>query len=100
MTQPKAIEKILSASDTGQTGGHQAGILVPKTGEVLSFFPRLDPHRKNPRVVLDVIDDADDVPRAVEGIHPPDGIAGDERVGTERLHHPDREGDLAHRKSL
>ena len=56
--KPQAIEKTLSANDTGQTGGHQAGILVPKTGEVLSFFPHLDGSRKNPRAVLNVIDDA------------------------------------------
>src|SRR4051794_3860535 len=55
--QPSAIEKILSANDTGETGGHQAGILVPKEGGILSFFPKLDPTVKNPRSVLDVIDD-------------------------------------------
>ncbi len=54
---PAAIEKILSANDTGETGGHQAGILVPKNGGVLSFFPHLNAKLKNPRVVLDVIDD-------------------------------------------
>jgi Restriction endonuclease EcoRII, N-terminal len=55
---PRAIEKTLSANDTGETGGHQAGILVPKGGGVLSFFPRLDPTMKNPRAVIDVMDDA------------------------------------------
>ncbi len=55
--QPSAIEKILSANDTGETGGHQAGIHVPKEGGVLSFFPALDAKVKNPRSVLDVVDD-------------------------------------------
>ena len=55
--QPTAIEKTLSANDTGETGGHQAGILVPKDGGVLSFFPRLDATLKNPRSVIDVMDD-------------------------------------------
>jgi hypothetical protein len=55
--QPSAIEKILSPNDTGETGGHQAGILVPKEGDVLAFFPRLDATIKNPRAVLDVVDD-------------------------------------------
>jgi hypothetical protein len=55
--QPSAIEKTLSANDIGETGGHQAGILVPKQGGVLSFFPHLDAKIKNPRSVLDVIDD-------------------------------------------
>lgn len=56
--KPQAIEKTLSANDTGETGGHQAGILVPKTGGVLPFFPNLDSTRKNPRTRLNVIDDA------------------------------------------
>ena len=55
--QPTAIEKTLSANDTGETGGHQAGILVPKEGRILSFFPSLDTKLKNPRSVLDVVDD-------------------------------------------
>ncbi len=53
-----AIEKILSANDTGETGGHQAGICVPKAENILSFFPLLNPKLKNPRQVLDIIDDA------------------------------------------
>ena len=35
-----AVEKILSRNDTGETGGHQAGIHVPKKKEILSFFQR------------------------------------------------------------
>jgi hypothetical protein len=51
------IEKILSANDIGKTGGHQAGILVPKNPAILGFFPYLDSARKNPRTMLDMIDD-------------------------------------------
>ncbi len=43
------VRKSLSANDLGLTGSHQAGILVPKNQEVLSFFPRLDGKSKNPR---------------------------------------------------
>lgn len=46
------ISKVLSANDTGQTGGHQAGILVPRRPDILSFFPRLQPEVKNPRIPL------------------------------------------------
>jgi len=46
------ILKRLSANDVGETGGHQAGILVPKNKQVLAFFPILDPAFKNPRMML------------------------------------------------
>lgn len=52
-----AIEKTLSKNDTGETGGHQAGILVPKAPEILGFFPQLGAEIKNPRVPLDLVDD-------------------------------------------
>ncbi len=52
------IVKVLSANDTGETGGHQAGILVPKDPALLSFFPKLDPTLYNPRVHLRFLDDA------------------------------------------
>lgn len=55
--KPEAIEKILSANDTGETGGHQAGILIPKDKHILSFFPALDSSIKNPRKPLDFIDE-------------------------------------------
>ncbi|MCB1680966.1 MAG: hypothetical protein H6858_04075 [Rhodospirillales bacterium] len=45
-----SVTKELSANDTGETGGHQAGILVPKQKELLSFFPPLDARQYNPRV--------------------------------------------------
>ena len=40
-----AISKNLSANDTGETGGNRAGMLIPKTGEILTFFP-LDANQK------------------------------------------------------
>jgi hypothetical protein len=52
-----AIEKTLSKNDTGETGGHQAGILVPKEPDILGFFPQLAGNIKNPRVPLDLLDD-------------------------------------------
>lgn len=47
-----AIEKMLSRNDTGETGGHQAGILIPKKPEILSFFPELNNEEKNPRFLI------------------------------------------------
>lgn len=55
---PSAISKVLSANDTGQTGGHQSGILIPKTGDVLTFFPYMGPETKNPRTKLLFVDSA------------------------------------------
>jgi Restriction endonuclease EcoRII, N-terminal len=52
MTIIKKITKTLSANDTGETGGHQAGMLIPKAPRFLSFFPVLDPTVKNPRISL------------------------------------------------
>lgn len=45
----KSYEKILTKNDTGETGGHQAGIAVPKKDlELLAFFPKLDIQVFNP----------------------------------------------------
>lgn len=52
MDKPNAISKILSSNDAGATGGHQSGILIPKGGGVLDFFPDLGCKEKNPRVIL------------------------------------------------
>ncbi|WP_029034550.1 EcoRII N-terminal effector-binding domain-containing protein [Salinimicrobium terrae] len=52
------IIKQLSSNDTGETGGHQGGILVPKKMEILNFFPTLPKEEKNPRIQLTFIDDA------------------------------------------
>lgn len=46
------ITKVLSANDTGDTGGHQAGMLVPKDPRILAFFPFLNPREHNPRCHL------------------------------------------------
>ena len=47
--RPRAISKELSRNDTGETGGHQAGILVPKDPSILAFFPSIDSNQYNPR---------------------------------------------------
>lgn len=57
MTRPRTITKTLTANDVGDTGGHQAGILVPKAPEILAFFPTLSAAEKNPRVPLTFRDD-------------------------------------------
>ncbi len=54
----RAISKVLSANDTGDTGAHQAGILVPKNPEIISFFPPLGNSVKNPRYHLPFYDDS------------------------------------------
>lgn len=56
-SRPVIISKILSRNDTGETGGHQAGILIPKDHEILSFFPKLDESRKNPRHLISFYDE-------------------------------------------
>lgn len=48
----RQIYKKLSANDVGATGGHQAGILVPKDEQILGFFPSLESGIKNPRTAL------------------------------------------------
>ena len=48
----RTITKVLSANDTGETGGHQAGLLIPRKKEILSFFPALNSAILNPRVHL------------------------------------------------
>ena len=55
----KAIsyEKVLSANDTGVTGGHMGGILIPRTESgLIELFPRLDPQEYNPSVFINVFD--------------------------------------------
>lgn len=48
----QSISKILSANDTGATGAHQAGMLIPKEPRILDFFPTLDPREYNPRCLI------------------------------------------------
>lgn len=50
------VEKVLTANDTGETGSHQAGILIPKDPVMLNFFPALDAKADNPREELQVMD--------------------------------------------
>lgn len=45
----KSYEKALTKNDTGETGGHQAGIVVPrKNAGLLDFFPALELEEFNP----------------------------------------------------
>lgn len=54
----RTFSKRLSANDVGSTGGHQGGILVPRTeGELLTFLPHLDPTIKNPDVWIECEDE-------------------------------------------
>ena len=46
---PLTIRKTLSPNDAGETGTHQAGILIPKDRRILTFFPRLRSDKLNPR---------------------------------------------------
>lgn len=53
----KSFGKILSANDVGTTGGHQGGILIPKSeAELLAFLPHLDPAIKNPDAWIECVD--------------------------------------------
>lgn len=56
MSGPLAISKTLSPNDVGQTGTHQAGILIPKRGGILEFFPSLATRELNPRRSIRFID--------------------------------------------
>ena len=53
---PRTIIKVLSANDAGQTGGHQAGLLISKSDDILSFFPKLNQETLNPRTALNFTD--------------------------------------------
>ena len=61
----RAISKTLSRNDSGETGGHQAGILVPKRSSILDFFPELDRSTKNPRKEIYFVDHLGEVWRLV-----------------------------------
>lgn len=55
----KSFSKTLSANDVGATGGHQGGILVPKTEtELLAFLPPLEPDTKNPDAWIVCVDES------------------------------------------
>ncbi|MGI9279744.1 MAG: EcoRII N-terminal effector-binding domain-containing protein [Endozoicomonas sp.] len=52
-----SYEKILTKNDTGETGGHQAGVVVPKKNKkLLDFFPLLDDAQFNPDAWIVCID--------------------------------------------
>ena len=52
-----SYKKILTKNDTGETGGHQAGIVVPrKNQELINFFPSLDLEKFNPDTWIVCID--------------------------------------------
>lgn len=54
----ESFAKVLSANDTGATGGHQAGILVPRGDPaLLAFFPPLDAAVQNPDAWVEAVDD-------------------------------------------
>ncbi|MEO9960429.1 MAG: EcoRII N-terminal effector-binding domain-containing protein, partial [Nisaea sp.] len=54
----ESFAKVLSANDTGATGGHQAGILVPKGNPaLLAFFPPLNVSVQNPDAWIEAEDD-------------------------------------------
>lgn len=51
------FEKTLTANDTGHSGGHQAGIHIPKSQtDLIAFLPPLDAAIKNPDAWLSAID--------------------------------------------
>lgn len=55
----ETYEKLLTANDTGETGGHQAGIHIPKSQtDLLALLPPLDPRQKNPDAWLEMTDDS------------------------------------------
>jgi hypothetical protein len=48
---------MLTRNDLGETGGHQAGIAVPKKNKtLLNFFPELDTDEFNPEAWITCID--------------------------------------------
>ena len=56
----QTYEKPLTANDTGETGGHQAGIHIPKSQiDLIALLPSLDPAQKNPDAWLEMTDDTE-----------------------------------------
>ena len=55
--QPTTFEKVLSANDTGVTGGHMGGILIPRSESgLIALFPKLDANDYNPSVFISIYD--------------------------------------------
>jgi hypothetical protein len=60
----KTFSKLLSANDVGATGGHQGGILIPKSeAELLAFLPPLDSGIKNPDAWIECVDEGGTIRR-------------------------------------
>ena len=60
----RSFEKILSANDTGITGGHMGGILIPRTETgLIALFPSLDPKKYNPSIFINVKGDDEAIHR-------------------------------------
>ena len=49
--------KVLSRNDTGETGGHQSGISIPKVIARSSIFPKMSTDFLNPRREIVLIDE-------------------------------------------
>lgn len=59
-----AFRKNLSSNDVGSTGGHQGGVLIPKSeADLLSFLPPLMSDVKNPDAWITCIDEDGEVHR-------------------------------------
>jgi hypothetical protein len=54
------VQKTLTANDVGATGSHQSGVAIPRTKEMLDFFPTLDPSQLNPRKDIRALEDGTD----------------------------------------
>jgi hypothetical protein len=82
----KTFSKTLSANDVGATGGHQGGILIPKSEtELLSILPSLDPAIKNPDAWIDCEDERGTVRRFRfvyynNKLHDPTGTRNEYRI--------------------
>jgi hypothetical protein len=80
----RSVTKTLSANDVGKTGSHQAGITVPKQGDLLAFFPALDPATLNPDAWIHCTDDDGEVWKLRyvyynNRLHVPDGTRNEYR---------------------
>lgn len=82
----KTFSKTLSANDVGATGGHQGGILIPKSeAELLSILPSLDPAIKNPDAWIECEDEHGTVRRFRfvyynNKLHDPTGTRNEYRI--------------------
>lgn len=63
------LVKTLSSNDVGETGSHQAGVLVPKVRDALEFFPALDESTENPRSRITFVEEATGLAYELNFIH-------------------------------